>query len=216
MARAAAAVDRLRAGLPGSGASPARRSFGGALDPLRPYPPARHVPLPAPAAGLQQAAACRTATDQNGDPGPGPRQRLLVRQPLDCRLHPDPLRHVPPDSATLGPGRLGRLRLLRLAFAVLLGTAAVPGVYPGRDADPVGAGQPEDRRTRGPGRDARTRRRPRRRPPGCPADQRQGLRLEAVRAATGRRARHRTAAPITQARRRRFTTENRCSRRSAS
>ena len=44
--------------------------------------------------------------------------------------------------------------LLRLALAVLLGAAAVPGVHPGRDADLVGAGRPQARRAGGAGRDA--------------------------------------------------------------
>lgn len=51
----ASAVDRLRTGLPGRGAGPARRLIGDALDPLRPYPPGRYVPVPAAATGLQQA-----------------------------------------------------------------------------------------------------------------------------------------------------------------
>jgi hypothetical protein len=45
-----------------------------------------------------------------------------------------------------GHGRLGELRLLRLPFPLVLGAAAVPGHHPGRDADPVGAGRPQNRR----------------------------------------------------------------------
>ena len=48
----------------------------------------------------------------------------------------------------------GGLRLLRVTLPVLLGVAPLSGVHPGRDAGAVGAGRPEDRRARGPGRDA--------------------------------------------------------------
>ena len=40
-------------------------------------------------------------------------------------------------------GRVGRLRLLRLALPVLLGAAAASGVHPGRAADRLGAGHTE-------------------------------------------------------------------------
>ncbi len=52
---------------------------------------------------------------------------------------------VPPDGAPVGPGRLGRLRLLRLALPVPLGAVAVSGLHSNGHADPVGAGEPEDR-----------------------------------------------------------------------
>lgn len=42
------------------------------------------------------------------------------------------MRPVPLDRETLGPGRVGRLRLLRLALAVLLGTAVTSDLHPGR------------------------------------------------------------------------------------
>src|SRR6266852_4691425 len=62
--------------------------------------------------------------------------------------------YVKIDDELGGPRWLGRPRLLRVAFAVLLGAAAVPGVHPRRDADLVGAGRPEAWRAGGAGRDA--------------------------------------------------------------
>ena len=45
---------------------------------------------------------------------------------------PVPVRDVAADGQALGPGRLGRIRVLRLTLAVLLGPAAVPGLHPDR------------------------------------------------------------------------------------
>jgi len=64
---------------------------------------------------------------------------------LDRGLDAGAVRDVPAGRATLGCGRMGRIRVLRLALEVLLGASPVPSVRPGRDADPVGAGRPEDR-----------------------------------------------------------------------
>ena len=50
-------------------------------------------------------------------------------------------------------------------FPLVLGAAAVPDLHPRRDAHPVGAGRPQDRRTGGADRHAR-RRAPARRQPG--------------------------------------------------
>lgn len=43
---------------------------------------------------------------------------------MDHRFHTGGVRPIASDSDTLGSGRLGRLRLLRLAFPVFLGTTA--------------------------------------------------------------------------------------------
>lgn len=59
--------------------------------------------------------------------------------------NPGGVRPVPTDRATVTPGRLGRIRLLRLTFAAVLGATAVSGVQPVWDADLVGPGQPQDR-----------------------------------------------------------------------
>ena len=57
------------------------------------------------------------------------------RRRVDRRLHPGRVRPVPGDRQALGPGRLGRVRLLRLALPLLLGAAAAPAVHPARAAD---------------------------------------------------------------------------------
>src|ERR1017187_3470036 len=44
------------------------------------------------------------------------------------------MRPLAAHSQALGHGRVGGLRLLRLAFALVLGAAAVPDLHPGRDA----------------------------------------------------------------------------------
>ena len=62
------------------------------------------------------------------------------------RLHSGGMRPLAASCQALGPGRLGRLRVLREPFPLVLGAAAVPDHHPGRDAGPVGAGRPEDRR----------------------------------------------------------------------
>ena len=90
-----------------------------------------------------------------------------------------------PTVQALGPGRVGRLRLLRLPLPVLLGPAAVPGLHPGRAADHLGAGQPEDRRTEVLTAMLGPRPGPDRRPARAGDHRRQGLRL--------RRARRRTS-----------------------
>ena len=56
---------------------------------------------------------------------------------------------LPPDGETLVLGQARRLRLLRLPLPVLLGVPAVPDHRGRRDADDLGAGQPQTRRTGG-------------------------------------------------------------------
>ena len=62
------------------------------------------------------------------------------------------------DGQAVRAGRVGRLRVLRGAFALVLGPEAVPAHHPGRDARRLVPGQPEDRGTRGGRRAARARR----------------------------------------------------------
>jgi hypothetical protein len=106
-----------------------------AMFPYLPHQPGYNKRLRAAAAG------------QAGHPGPGRRQRLLVRRRMDRRFHPGRMRPLPAHRPALGHGRLGELRILRQPFALVLGTAAVPDLHPRRDADPVGTGRPQDRRT---------------------------------------------------------------------
>ena len=61
-------------------------------------------------------------------------------QGLDRRLHASRMRAVAAHGPALQHGRMGELRVLRLAFPLVLGAAAVPDHHPGRDADTVGAG----------------------------------------------------------------------------
>lgn len=56
------------------------------------------------------------------------------RRRLGRGLHTRGVRPVSRDRQASSPGRLGRVRLLRLAFAVLLGPAAPPGLHPARTA----------------------------------------------------------------------------------
>jgi len=63
---------------------------------------------------------------------------------------------------TIRSGRTRRLRILRLALALLLGSQALPGLHRRRDADHVVPGRPEDRGTRGRRRAATTQPSPRR------------------------------------------------------
>ena len=66
---------------------------------------------------------------------------------VDRRVHPSGMRPFAACGQAVRDGRVGELRVLRLPFPLVLGTAAVPDLHPGRDADLVGAGRPQDRRT---------------------------------------------------------------------
>ena len=146
--RTPSAADRRRVAHLGRGAGAARRALRGPLAAVRARGTARCVPVPARAVRLQQAAAGRVAAAQAADPGAGRGHRPVGRSGLGGRLHPGGVRPVPADRAALGPGRLGRLRLLRLPFALLLGAAAAPGLHPRRAAGHLGAGRPQARRAR--------------------------------------------------------------------
>lgn len=54
----------------------------------------------------------------------------------------------PADRAPFGPGRLDRVRLLRLPLTLLLGTAPAPGLHPAWTARRLGVDRGEGRRTR--------------------------------------------------------------------
>src|SRR5699024_6208964 len=142
-------VQSLRAAVYGSHASPAGLPIRGPLATLRPQTPPRRLPLHPQGPRIQQATASSTTPDQSVDPHPGPRHRLLERHRVDRRLHAGALRHLPLHPATFPAGRLGQLRLLRVALAAVLGAAALPGLRPLGHADPVGAGRSQDRRARG-------------------------------------------------------------------
>src|SRR5579863_7702043 len=123
---------RRRAGVPGGGPGaagrPVRASLAAAV--LRPAGPP--VPLPAASARLPQAAQGRGAAAGCGDGSPGPAVPVVVRPGAADRRHPGTLRHFPGDGAPLRTGRVGALRLLCRAFALVLGIEAVPDHDPGR------------------------------------------------------------------------------------
>jgi hypothetical protein len=145
-------ADRRRAVHPGGHASPGRRCLGVPLAAVCPHPPARVGSFPARPVRLQQAAAGGVPAAQILHPGAGGRHRPVGRYRVGGRLHPGGVRPLPRDGQAFGPGRLGRLRLLRLPLALVLGVAAAPGLYPARPAGRLRAGQPQDRRARGLGR----------------------------------------------------------------
>jgi hypothetical protein len=134
MAGPSAVADRFRAGLPGCGPGVAGVQVRGPVAAVRPRASGRDVSLPAAASWLQPAAARRFAADQAGDPAAGGRHRLLAGQRVDRRFHAGGMRPLAPCRPALGPGGLGELRLLRLAFPLVLGTAAVSDRHPGRSA----------------------------------------------------------------------------------
>jgi hypothetical protein len=79
----------------------------------------RHLfPFIPPRPRLQQAATCRLAAGQAADPGAGQGHRLLARHRVDHRLDPGAVRDVPAYGEAVRAGRLGQLRLLRVAFTV--------------------------------------------------------------------------------------------------
>lgn len=164
MHRQAAVAERLRTRLPGGGTGHARLPLRGPLAALREQALVGHVSVSAPAGGLQQAPPRSASADQAHDPGTRDGHRLLDGHSVDHRFHSSPVRDITTNRPAVGLGRLGQLRLLRVALPLLLGPSVVPGLYSDRNADHVGPGQPEDRRTRGPRRHAGGRRRAGRRP----------------------------------------------------
>jgi hypothetical protein len=82
---------------------------------------------------------------------------LIAMIGADCSIADDdvwvvdstPVECARSRETVLGSGRVGRVRLLRLTFAVLLGAAAASGVHPAWAAGRVGAHRREGRRTRG-------------------------------------------------------------------
>jgi hypothetical protein len=89
--------------------------------------------------------------------------------------HTRRVRPLPRDRQTLRPGRMGRVRLLRQPLALLLGTAAAPGLHPARPSGRVRVDRGEGRRTRDPAGPARRRAAAHRRAPQPDADRRQEL-----------------------------------------
>ena len=101
----------------------------------------------------------------------------MVRRHLADRLHTDRVLPLGAHDETFPARRMGRLRILRLAFAVLLGAAPAPRVHTVRTADHLRRGQPQARRTRRRHRHVRPRPEPARRPRRPDPHRRQGLRV---------------------------------------
>lgn len=174
--RRAEAAVRCRADLPGGGAGaagcPQRAPL--AADVLR---PARApVPVPAASARLPQAAQGRRAAAGRGAGPPGPAVAGLVRPGPADRRHPGAVRHIARDRQAQRAGRMGALRILRGAFALVLGAEAVLDHHSGRDARGLVPGRPQDRGTRGRRRLAGLRRPGRHPAAGPDPHRRQGLR----------------------------------------
>src|SRR5439155_11305018 len=96
------------------------------------------------------------------------------------------------------PG-VGGVRLLRFAFALLLGPAPAPGMHPWRTAGRVRADRRESRRTANPARHPDRRTRLGRRPARTDADRRQELLRQGLRT-HAERSRYRPAPPSPQRR----------------
>ena len=79
----------------------------------------------------------------------------MARRRVGHRLHAGGMRPLEADRATLAAGRLGRIRLLRITFTLVLGAALAPGMHPVRPADRVAPGRSEGRRPASPDRRAR-------------------------------------------------------------
>jgi hypothetical protein len=92
--------------------------------------------MAAPSGQQRPGPAETTVRCRAGVPGGGPG---AARRPVGAQ-------HLAGDRQALGVGRLGRLRVPRVALALALGPEAVPGHGPGRDARDLVPGQSEARR----------------------------------------------------------------------
>ena len=145
-ARAAEAADRCRAGVPGGGAGAAGRPVGASLAAAVLRAARAPVSLPAASAGLSQAAQGRRAAAGRGAGPPGPAVPVVVRPCAADRCDPRAVRRLAGDCQAQRPGRVGCLRVLRRAFALVLGPEAIPGHHRARAAPgppgPQGRGAP--------------------------------------------------------------------------
>jgi hypothetical protein len=128
------ADHQRRTGHPRGDAGIAGPDQRGPVAALRPRPTTAPVPVPALAAGLQQAAAQAGRHAPLADRRAGPRHRPVDRRRVGGRLHPGRVRPLLGGGAPLGAGRLGRVRPLRRTLPLLLGTAAAPAVHAARPA----------------------------------------------------------------------------------
>ena len=88
--------------------------------------PSRHLfPYLPGQSGYNKRLAGAAGADPGVDPGLAVDTRV-ERRCLAGRLDPGRVRPIPSDRQAVRPGRLGRLRLLRQPFPVLLGAATAP------------------------------------------------------------------------------------------
>src|SRR4051794_33920100 len=102
MAGPSTPADRLRAGLPGRRPGAAGVHVRGPLAAVRTLPTGSDVPVRAEAAGLEQTASGCVAAGQARDTHVGCGYGLLVRQPLDRRLHAGGVRPLASDGEAVG------------------------------------------------------------------------------------------------------------------
>src|SRR5260370_162517 len=77
-------------------------------------------------AGFPQGVEGGRAAAGRGDRPPGPPVAVLARLGAADRRHPGAVRYLAGDGPPLRAGRVGALRVLRGAFALVLGAEAVP------------------------------------------------------------------------------------------
>jgi hypothetical protein len=132
---------------------PCRPCSGSPLRPLAPPrrpPSAAPVPPPALPVRLQQAPPRGGRAAGSCHLGGRHRHQPVKRRRLDRGLDPAGVRPLPGDHQALRVGRVGPIWLLRQPFALVLGAAAAPGLYPARPPDPVRVDRGQGRRAPGP------------------------------------------------------------------
>jgi hypothetical protein len=144
--------------------------------------------------GLQQAPPRGDRNAARGHRASGCVHLPVHRRCVGGRLDSGRVRAIAGDYETLRPGRVGRVRVLRVALALLLGTASAPGVRPVGAAGGIRADRRQGRRARHSARDARRRPQPARDASRSDVNGRQELLRQAIRS-RARRRRCRTAAP---------------------
>ncbi len=156
---------RRRADHPGGDAGPARAHQRGPLVAPCTAPTCENCSRICPSSPAT-TSGCAGSARSAGGRGLGPRRPPVDRRRVGGRLDPGRVRPFPRDGQAFGPGRVGRVRLLRQPLPVLLGAAAAPAVHPARSPGRVRPGRGEGRRAPDPAGDLRSR--PRTCPPGGP------------------------------------------------
>src|SRR5262252_3308609 len=140
---------RLGAGLFGGGPGPARLSLRTSLASFRHGAAGPSLPLPAPAAGLQQAPAGAFSPSQSGSSASRPADAFLVRPAPPVGCHPAPLRQQSRDRGALGLAGARQLRLLRQPLPLLLGLQTLLAHHPRRPGRGLVSGRSQAGRGRG-------------------------------------------------------------------